>query len=370
MRIGIDARLYFESGVGRYIKNTISELDNYCSTHDTPDKYYIFLSSKGFNSLDFKSESLIKVEANFPWHSLSEQIGFFKLLNSYKLDVMHFTYFSLPIFYRKKFIVTIHDLIINRINTGKATTLPKYLYKLKRIGYRLVMNHAVKNSKIIISPSNTTKNEILSMYKINKDKIVVIPEGIDPDFLKEKAKPQAKLPRKFILYVGNAYPHKNLSRLIEAFQNVEGKIDEELVLVGKNDYFYKRLSKKTKNYNKIHILHDISDTQLSYLYEKASFLVAPSLMEGFGLTPLEAMGQNCLPVVSSIDAFWQVCENAAIYFNPEDIQDISSALVRAANLNDEQKNEYKKLFKQRISLFSWEESFEKTLKVYERCYSL
>lgn len=370
MRVGIDARLYFESGVGRYIKNTISELDEYCSSHDISDKYYIFLSRKGFNSVNFKSPSIVKVEANFPWHSISEQVGFPRLLNSYELDVMHFTYFSLPIFYRKKFIVTIHDLIINHMDTGKATTLPKYLYKLKRIGYSLVMKHAVKNSKVIISPSNTTKKEILDIYKVDKDKIVVIPEGVDPDFSKEKNKPPVILPKKFILYVGNAYPHKNLNRLVSAFQNVEEKIEEDLVLVGKNDYFYKKLYKKTKNYNRIHILHNISDSELSYLYEKASFLVTPSLMEGFGLTPLEAMGQNCLPVVSSIDAFKQVCENAAIYFNPEDIQDISSALFRAANLSDEQKNEYKKLFKQRIRLFSWEKSFEKTLKVYERCYSL
>ncbi len=370
MRIGIDARLYYESGVGRYIKNTISELDKHFLSNPSEDKYYIFLSNKGFNSVDFKSKNLIKVEADFPWHSLSEQFGFARLLYSYKLDLMHFTYFSLPIFYRRKFVVTIHDLIINYLKTGKATTLPKPLYKLKRIGYHMIMKHAVKKSAVIISPSEATEKEILNAYSVDREKIVVIPEGIDPNFSGNRLKPNQKIPKRYILYVGNAYPHKNLDRLIESYSNIQERIDEDLVLVGKSDYFYKKLHNKTRSNKRIFILHNISDSELSYLYEKASFLVAPSLMEGFGLTPLEAMGHDCLPVVSSIDAFNQVCENAAIYFNPEDIQDISSALYRAASLEEKEKSELKKLFKGRISLFSWEKSFKRTLKVYESCNSL
>jgi len=370
MRIGIDARLYFESGVGRYIKNTLSELDKYCLDNPPLNKYYIFLTHKGFSTLEFKSESMIKVEANFPWHSLIEQFGYTRLLNSYKLDVMHFTYFSLPIFYKRKFVVTVHDLIINKINTGKATTLPKPLYKMKRLGYLAVMNHAVKKSRFIISPSDTTKKEILSTYKINKDKIIVVPEGIDSSFLEKEVKPEQPVPKKFILYVGNAYPHKNLDRLIEAFESIKSKIDEDLVLVGKSDYFYKKLDNKTRNNNRIFIMHNISDSNLSYLYKRASLLAAPSLMEGFGLTPLEAMGHDCLPVVSSIDAFKQVCENAALYFNPEDIQDISVVLYRASKLNENEKNQYKKLFKKRLELFSWKKSLLGTLKVYESCNSI
>lgn len=370
MRIGIDARLYYESGVGRYIKNTLSELDKFYVEKETDDKYYIFLSTKGFNSVEFKSKALIKVEANFPWHSFSEQFGFSKLLNSYNLDLVHFTYFSLPIFYKRKFVVTIHDLIINHTKTGRATTLPKPLYKFKRFAYSIVINHAIKKSEYIISPSEATKKEILFSYNIKPDKIVVIPEGVDPIFFNNNKKPKEILPEKFILYVGNAYPHKNIRSLIKAFTKVENKIDEDLVLVGRNDYFYKRLYKRVKNNKRIRILHNIDDDSLSYIYNKASFLVSPSLMEGFGLTPLEAMAHNLLPVVSSIDAFYQVCENAAIYFNPKDIDDISKALIKAANLTYDQKQEYRKQFKKRTAFFSWDKSLKNTLEVYERCNSL
>jgi glycosyltransferase involved in cell wall biosynthesis len=370
MKVGIDARLYFESGVGRYIRNTLIELDKYCLKKKSDDKFYVFLSKKGFEKINFKSGSLIKVEADFSWHSLREQLGFPKLLYSYNLDVMHFTYFSLPVFYKKKFIVTIHDLIINFLRTGKATTLPRPLYELKRLGYHKVMNHAVNKSKFIISPSESTKKEIINTYKLDNKKIVVIPEGIDPNFMEKRVKPKDEISEKFILYVGNAYPHKNLDRLIEAFASVQNRIDEDLILVGKSDFFYKKLYNKTRNNSRIKILHNINDNELSYLYDEASFLVAPSFMEGFGLTPLEAMAHSCLPVVSSIDAFRQVCENAALYFNPEDIQDIASALLKGASLSIEDKNEYKKLFKKRLALFSWGKSFEKTLKIYERCYSL
>lgn len=370
MRVGIDARLYYESGVGRYIRNTLIELDKYCLEKKNEDRFYVFLSKKGFNKVEFKSESVIKVEADFAWHSLQEQIGFPKLLYSYNLDVMHFTYFSLPVFYKKKFVVTIHDLIINYLKTGKATTLPKPLYALKRFGYHKVMNHAVRKSKFIISPSEATKKEINNTYTFDKEKIVVIPEGIDPNFSEKSTKPNDNISEKFILYVGNAYPHKNLERLIEAYNSIQERIKEDLIFVGKSDFFYKKLYNKTRNNSRIKILHDINDNELSYLYDNASFLVAPSLMEGFGLTPLEAMAHNCLPVVSSIDAFYQVCENAALYFNPEDTQEIATALNRAADLDDKSKNEFKKLFKKRIELFSWETSFEKTLNIYERCNSL
>lgn len=370
MRVGIDARLYFESGVGRYIRNTLTELDKYYLSRKNDDKFYVFLSKKGFEKINFKSENLIKVEADFPWHSLREQIGFPKLLYSYNLDIMHFTYFSLPLFYRRKFIVTIHDLIINFLKTGKATTLPMPLYVLKRFGYHKVMSHAVNKSEFIISPSRATKEAILETYKVNREKIVIVPEGIDPNFLERGVKPKDKIPEKFILYVGNAYPHKNLDRLVKAFDSVQNRIDEDLILVGKSDFFYKKLYNKTRNNKRIKILHNINDRELSYLYENASFLVAPSLMEGFGLTPLEAMAHGCLPVVSSIDAFYQVCENAALYFNPEDIRDIALALHKGASLSIEDKNGYKKLFKKRLALFSWEKSFEKTLKIYESCNSL
>jgi len=370
MKIGIDARLYFESGVGRYIKNTLRELDDYCSSNKTENKFYIFLSKKGFEEVNFESNSIVRIEADIPWHSLREQASFSRLINSYDLDVMHFTYFSLPLLYRRKFVVTIHDLILNYVDTGKATTLPKYLYRLKRFFYFKVIRHAVKNSCYIISPSESTKKEIAALYKVSQDKIIVIPEGVDPVFLKKPVKPRARVPNRYMLYVGNAYPHKNLERLIEAFARINEKIPQDLILVGKSDYFYKRLIRRVSKMTNIHIYNNINDENLSYLYSNADFLVAPSFMEGFGLTPLEAMAHNCLPVVSGIDAFYEVCENAALYFNPEDIQDIASILYKAANMTDEGKKIYEKLFKERIAKFSWEKSLKKTLDTYERCNSI
>lgn len=369
MNVGIDARLYYESGVGRYIKNTLDELDKYCIVNKD-NKFYIFLSKKGFKDLKFESDSMIKVKADIPWHSLKEQVKFVGLLNSHDLDLMHFTYFSLPILYRKKFVVTIHDLIINKVDTGKATTLPRFMYKLKRIAYHKVIKHAVNNSKYIISPSESTKREILSAYSVNKEKIVVIPEGIDPNLLQGKTKPVDKIPGKYILYVGNAYPHKNIEKLIDAYNNISDKIEEDLILVGRDDYFYKKLHVRISKNKRIRILNSINDAELSYLYDNASYLVAPSIIEGFGLTPLEAMGHNLLPVVSAIDAFYEVCKNAALYFNPNDIQDISAILYKASNLNEDEKNKYKKLYENRVKIFSWKKSFEKTMKIYERCYSL
>lgn len=367
MKIGIDARLYFESGVGRYIKNTLNELDNHCQSVENDNKYYIFLTKKGFEKINFSSKSIVKIEADVSWHTLSEQVKFSGIIKNYNLDLMHFTYFSVPIFYNKNFVVTIHDLIINQTDTGKATTLPMPIYKLKRFFYYRVMNHAVKKSSRIISPSESTKKQILKNYNINQDKIEVIPEGVDPVFKKKGIKPKDLGSNNFILYVGNAYPHKNLEILIDAFIKVERKIEKDLLLVGRSDFFYKKLSNHIRNNKRIKLMHNVSDEELSYLYSNASFLVAPSLMEGFGLTPLEAMSHNCLPVLSSIDAFKEVCENAAIYFDPNSISDIEDKIIKASKLSNEEKNNYKKQFKERVSKFSWRESFNRTLRVYESC---
>lgn len=93
-------------------------------------------------------------------------------------------------------------------------------------------------------------------------------------------------------------------------------------------------------------------------------------MEGFGLTPLEAMGHNCLPVISRIDAFSEVCKNAALYFNPTSIAEIEEAILEAINMDEGKRKGYNTKFKERVEKFSWEKSLEETLKVYESCISV
>jgi glycosyltransferase involved in cell wall biosynthesis len=372
MRIGIDCRLWDETGVGRYIRNLIWELQDL----DKKNEYVLFVK-KGFKTYDlrFKNERSKIVETNIHWHSLSEQIKFPQILYKENLDLMHFPYFSLPIFYNKSFVVTIHDLIINHFPTGKASTLPYPFYLLKRIGYDFVMHHAVNNSAKIIVPLNAVKEDLIKTYNIAGDKIAVTKEGAA--LSKDKKNTKYKIPNtrfaarraKYFLYVGNAYPHKNLEFLIDAFVEFknETKDDTNLVLVGKDDFFYQRLRRKVeeKKLKNVVFKHNIADEELLSLYSNAIALVSTSLMEGFGLPPLEAMSSSCLVLLSDIPSFKEVCKDAAFYFNPKSKNSLKEKLGLLYNLDHKEKQEHIKKGLARVKEFSWKKMAEQTLSVYE-----
>lgn len=158
--------------------------------------------------------------------------------------------------------------------------------------------------------------------------------------------------KPYLLYVGNAYPHKNLEILIRA-------TPIKLILVGKQDYFYKRLP---------HTEHTVffgeaTEEELQNLYKNATALVFPSLMEGFGLPGLEAMAQGTPVVCSDIPVFHEIYGDAVLYFNPKNSRDITSKLQTiisdqklAKSLIDKGKLQVRK--------YSWKEMAKKTLRVY------
>ena len=365
MKIGIDCRLYQETGIGRYIRNLIKNLE----ISDKKNNYILFVLSKDVDKLNIQNPKFKIVKTDIKWHTLSEQLRLPQILNKENLDLMHFPYFSVPIYYKRPFVVTIHDLIINHFSTGKASTLPPLIYKLKLSSYKLVLNQAVRNAKKIIAVSNSTKTEITDHLKINADKITVIYEGIDPLVINSKSKlPDILRNKKYFLYVGNAYPHKNLDRLLRAFKTI--KPDVNLALVVKKDYFYRRLKQKVDDLSlsgKVIFLHDIKDEELSALYRNAIALVFPSLMEGFGLPVLEAMANNCLVLTSDIPSLKEICVDGAVYFNPYAIQDMAEKMNKAC-LSEYPGKKEKAL--ERSKTFSWEKMARETIKVYESCFSL
>ena len=171
MKIGIDARLINETGVGRYIRNLLSEL----ARIDKVNTYVVFVRK----TRDFTppNSRWIHRIADVPWHSTKEQILMPAVFHREKLDLLHVPYFNVPVFYFGKFIVTIHDLTILHYDTGKATTLPYVIYKIKRFFYYLILLKALHWSEKIIAVSQTTKKEILDHFDVNPDHIEVIYEG-------------------------------------------------------------------------------------------------------------------------------------------------------------------------------------------------
>ena len=147
MRIGIDARFWNESGVGRYVRNLINNL----SEIDLVNEYVLFVSPKFDNKIIKTKKNWKIITTNIRWHSLNEQLKFPNLLNKENLDLMHFPYFSVPIFYNRPFIVTIHDLILHHFATGEATTRSQLLYFLKLQAYKFVIKASSQKAKKIIN---------------------------------------------------------------------------------------------------------------------------------------------------------------------------------------------------------------------------
>ncbi len=166
---------------------------------------------------------------------------------------------------------------------------------------------------------------------------------------------------KYFLYVGNAYPHKNLDTLLRAFKTIG---DACLVLVGKDDFFYKRLRESTlakQLSDRIMFKTNVSDSELRALYQNAQAFVFPSLMEGFGLPALEALANNCPVIVSDIPVFHEILKNSATYFDPHD----ENALVACLKHPPVRTKEFQQKSMMIVKKFSWQKMAKETVTIYE-----
>lgn len=364
MKIGIDCRLWNETGVGRYIRNLVAELADI----DKENEYILFFRKQEYETVPLPHKNFQKIQADVVWHSIKEQTEFKKILEKEKLDLVHFPYFSYPVGYKGKFVITIHDLIIDHFPTGKASTLSAPFYFFKRLGYQFVLQNGIKHAQKVIAVSGATKQEIIDHYRPNPEKVIVTYEGIDKQ-ISSNNQEKIDVKKPFFFSVGNAYPHKNLDRLVEAFKLFHEKNpDCSYVFVGKEDYFSKRLQQFVKEKGldaSVFFYKTVTDGQLAYLYHNALGVVVPSLMEGFGLPALEAMSNECLVVCSEIPAFLEVCGDVPLYFDPYNIVDIAEKLETAYKRKVTHIQEKKKQGVIRAKKFSWREMAKQTVEIYQ-----
>ncbi len=372
MRIAIDARMYQESGIGRYIRNLIQQL----MILDKENEYFIFLLKKEYRQINFPGGKFHKVLANFKWYGFSEQVNMLKILNEIKPDLVHFPHFNIPVFYKGKFVVTIHDLIHQHFEMKRVTTLGPITYKIKQLGYRTIFKTAVKNSEHVLVPSDNIKKGLISEWGIEKDKVTVTLEAVDDKILEivkrmdtkkiTKVMDKFNIESPYIFYVGNAHPHKNVEGLIKAFLQIKNKYpDLNLILSGYDHYFWRRL--KSENLHKGIIYTDyINDEELVALYKNAVCFVMPSFEEGFGIPILESFALFCPVVSSNAGALLEIGGNSAIFFDPRNIQDMVDKISLVLN-SEKIRKELIKKGKERVKLFSWNKLAKQTLEVYRSC---
>ncbi|HLD27798.1 MAG TPA: glycosyltransferase family 1 protein [Patescibacteria group bacterium] len=362
MRIGIDARLYGTKhrGLGRYVKVLVEELVK----TDTDNQYVLFLNEDNYDESSLINSSAKKVLLPASWYSFKEQLLGPKIIAKEKCDLVHFPHFNVPIFYRGKFIVTIHDLIINHFPDSRATTLPKAYYRLKLWGYKIIVRQAIKKAVKIIVPSRFVKEDILTHYRVEPEKITVIYEGY---FLGQEHLPaqidRFNIQKPFLLYVGAAYPHKNLESLIRVFKKLNRSKEFQLALVGSTDYFYDRLKKTSADVPGIIFTGYVSEGELSALYKRAAAFVFPSLYEGFGLPPVEAQAHD-LPVASSNrGSLPEILGDSALFFNPQDEQEMLNQFKKIMTDGDLRRRLIK-AGRENIKRFGWQKMAGQIKRLY------
>src|SRR4051812_32070191 len=303
-----------------------------------------------------------------PNYSIREQIHVPWVLMRERPDVYHAPHYVLPAGVRVRSVVTIHDCI--------HLMFPQYLPNRAAHAYaRATMWSAAKRSSCILTVSEASKRDILHFFNVSPEKIVVIPNAIDERFSitpsdedVARVKERYQLDQRFVLYVGNIKPHKNLVRLIEAFSELrrEDFDDVRLLIIG--DEISKlpalrRAVHRHKLHKHVRFLGYLPDETLAILYRLASVFVFPSLYEGFGLPPLEAMASGTPVVTSNVSSLPEIAGDAAVLVDPYKVDSIVEGVRRV--LSDPQlAADMRRKGLVRARDFSWERSVSRIQETY------
>jgi glycosyltransferase involved in cell wall biosynthesis len=365
VRIAIDARKLRDYGIGTYVRNLLRQL----ARIDTTTDYVVLCSRRDHEQVGALGENFRAVPEASPGYSIREQVTVPMDLRREGADLFHAPHYVLPPLVRCKSVVTIHDCIHLRF--------PQYLPN--KLGYAYARGSlwiAAHHSNRVITVSEASKRDILDYFSVPPAKIDVIYNGIDERFSTpppsddvERVRERYQLDHPFILYAGNIKPHKNLERGIEAFHELRRDSQFEkvkLVIIGDEIAKYAALRHAVHRY-KLHkyvrFFGFVPDSTLAILYRLADVFVFPSLYEGFGLPPLEAMASGTPVITSNVSSLPEVVGDAAMLVDPLKPQVIADALARVLT-DPGLRADLSARGLERSRHFSWERSVRRVREIY------
>jgi glycosyltransferase involved in cell wall biosynthesis len=364
LRVAIDARKLHDYGIGTYVRNLVHEL----ARQDHDDRYVLLCrgaDAEYLRSLGPRFETICDRSGNY---SIREQISIPMTLQRAHVHLFHAPHYVVSPLTTCPYVVTIHDCIHLRF--------PQYLPNRLAPAYaRTMMRVAARRARRVLTVSHASKQDILHYLGVAADKVEVIYNAIDtrlatPPTDEDMARVRDRflLTSPFILYAGNIKPHKNVDRLIEAYSILRrrGVVGVKLLIIGDEISKYpnlRRLVHRFQLHPHVRFLGFVPEDTLAALYRLTSVFVFPSLYEGFGLPPLEAMAAGVPVITSNVSSLPEVVGDAAVLIDPMDAGAIADALARVLG-DDDLRAQLIQRGHERARAFSWARSVARIREVY------
>ena len=369
--VAYDARYVNDQfhGIGRHAYNLLGAL-----TRLDPDRRYLAYHHPGYRNTRFHMEALEErsnVELRpiqLPLYLPSEQLVWPFLLARARADLFHSPYVVLPLLAHIRSVMTVHDLIFERHPEYRPRS---YLQRF----YRPVTQLGIKRADRVLTVSESTSRDIQAYYHVNRARIHVTRSGVDTTFFQresdsarlEAVRERYGLPERFILAVGAGRPHKNIETLVESFARLDPSLAPALVIGGVPDpRFPDGVSARIHAHgiaSRVIRPGMIPETDLPVVYSLADVFVFPSLVEGFGTPPLEAMACGAPVLASTTPAVSEVVGDAAFAFNARDPEQLANALTRVLT-DTTLRTTLSQRGLERVRAFTWEHIARETLQAY------
>jgi glycosyltransferase involved in cell wall biosynthesis len=369
-RIAFDARYINDRyhGIGRFAFQLLKHMVLMASEYD-----FIIYRSKfpdgrfKWNEITTSPNVSIRVGSR-PIYWPHEQLLWPIFFKRDSIDLFHSPYFNIPLLTRTPVIMTVHDMIFERI--------PQYMPNAwLRPYYKFLMLSGLRKSAKIITVSKSTAVDLRTIYQFPEEKLAIIPEGVDDSFSPiehssrvNEIRDRYDLSAPYILSVGARRPHKNHERLVRAYLNLCDEFPHDLVIVGPEDPRFPDVIQKeldrTGLDSRVKQLNWIPESDLPILYAMAEIVVLPSILEGFGLPALEAMACGTPVIAADNSSFPEVVGEAGILVDPYEITQIEGGM-RSLLINKEKRKQLALAGLERARKFSWETAAQKTLEIYQ-----
>ncbi len=368
MRIGINGRFLLarRTGVQRVAYNLIKHIIKL----DQGNEYVIFTGEDYPRDRELEHKNVVMVYSpirsgstirNHFW----EQITLPRLANKHRVDILHNPANIGPLFYKGLSIINIHDLCF-LVNPAW------YSFSFQTL-YKTIIPQISKNANKVITNSNNSKNDIYRYLKCTPEKVSMIYWSVEDLFLKaEKYIEPDFAYNNYILYVGSVEPRKNIGRLLRSYIHLRRKFPKlktKLILIGCSNPVFRDEHFQIRDFVEDILFQGyVSDKQLVNFYHYAKLCIYPSLYEGFGLPPLEAMACGTPVITSNRASLPEVVADAAITINPESVEEMSEAMNRIL-MDDGLREQLCQKGKERLNAFSWQKASESTIRIYRQVYN-